>query len=56
MYSELRNKDFGIIDLIKSGWQIFQKNFFSIFVILLVIYFPFNALVSLAALANVPPV
>jgi hypothetical protein len=56
MYSELRNKEFGIIDLIKSGWQIFQKNFFSIFVILLVISFPFNTLVSLAALANVSPV
>ena len=51
MYSELRNKEFGIIDLIKSGWQIFQKNFFSIFVILLVISFTFNALVFLATLA-----
>ncbi len=53
MYSELRNKEFGIIDLLRSGWKIFQKHFLSILIITLLINLPFNLLLEGASVAGV---
>jgi hypothetical protein len=44
MYSKLRNKEFGIVDLLISGWKIFQKNFFAILIITLLVDFPLTLL------------
>jgi hypothetical protein len=45
MYSKLRNTEFGIIDLLKSGWKIFQKNFLAILIITLLVDFPLRLLI-----------
>lgn len=37
MISELRNKEFGIIELIARGWKVFKDNFISILIIALII-------------------
>jgi hypothetical protein len=52
MCSELRNKEFGIIDLIKSGWQIFKNKFSPILIIALLIDFPLSIVVEVARLAG----
>ena len=56
MYSELRNTEFGIIDLLKYGWKIFQKNFLAILIITLLVDFPLSLLdIAVSATGAVTP-
>jgi len=52
MYPELRNKEFGIINLLKSGWQVFKNKFFPILIIALLINFPLNIVTEVARLSG----
>jgi len=54
MYSELRNKEFGTIDLLKLGWKIFQKKFFSILIITLLVDLPVRIFEDALLAAGVP--
>lgn len=44
MIRELRNKEFGLIEIIASGWKAFKDNFISILIITLIINLPFDIL------------
>jgi len=56
MYSDLINKELGIIDLLKSGWKIFQKNFLAILIIILLVNLPLSILPIIFEVALLSPV
>jgi hypothetical protein len=55
MYSELRNKELGLIELIKTGFSIFSRNFFAILIVTLLIDVPIEVVGIFAVASGADP-